>query len=118
METSKELLSELTAFNKKVISVLETRLEQLCRVYTNEHGDEAVIEGNVDLKHAIIHVEGNEFSTNEIIVSVHTKNKTVQIEFDGDSWTENLSELNNSELIQIISEVEYFITRPDIVQIG
>ncbi|HKR05958.1 MAG TPA: hypothetical protein VJY62_15080 [Bacteroidia bacterium] len=118
METSKELLVELYAFNSKLLEILQTRLEQLCRVYTNEHGDDAVIEGDVDLKHAIIHVEGKEFSTNEIIVSVHTKNKTVQIEFDGDSWAENLSQLNNSELIQIISEVEYFITRPDLAEIN
>ena len=118
METSKELLTELTAFNSKLLDILQARLEQLCRVYTMEHGDEAVTEGNVELKHAIIHVEGKEFSPNEVIVAMNTKNKTVQIEFDSDTWVEDFSNLQNSEIIQIISEVEYFITRPDLAEIN
>jgi hypothetical protein len=110
---------ELTAINKDyrslVLNSYQSTLNRLIKAYVSVE-NETETDGYIDLKRRIHH-KSLDANLSEDIDSFHTNGTMVSIRCDGDNSDESVTNLSNEQLIEIIAEMEYYITHPDEIDI-
>lgn len=130
-KSSEELSSILSTIRNQILVSYRTTLDRLIQAYVDDvqaqnnsdaHiGVETEIEGYVDLKRTILFSEpfsGNEDGNlTEYIDQFHTNGEVVSVRAEGDNTNVKLDELNNGQLIQIITQMEQLIQKPNEIEI-
>jgi hypothetical protein len=129
-KTSGELFAINRDYRSLVLNSYQSTLKDLIEAYIDDvqsqntsdaHiGVETETDGYIDLKRRLRYkTPESDFDANlsEDIDSFHTNGTMVGIRCNGDNSDEDVTELSNEQLIEIICEMEYYISHPDEIDI-
>jgi len=125
-KTSGELNSILDTIRQQVLASYRATLSRLIDAYVDSvqaennndahAGVEVETNGYIDLKRRIL-FRSSVTEMSEDIDSFHTNGSVVSIRCNGDNSDEDVTEISNGHLIQIMTEMEYYIQHPTEIDI-
>lgn len=109
--------TELIKFRIRLLAAIDNRREQICKSILKEDA-ELNVDGFIPLKRSIIINENDESDSNECVISVHSINAMVETECGYNQEECPFKYIDNSILIAILKELEYFVKHIDEVEIN
>ncbi len=119
------LSADADALQKKLISVKEEILTAIAQKtkavkyrYVEENGGLDTPEGYISLSNGLVHCcHDSDGNLNEVIVGIHTDKPYVQTDVQGEVSYVLFSNVNDLDLIAIISELDQQLADPETIEI-